>query len=164
MGASSTAAPKSAWRNTPFLICTDATRALTRALLTYPHLLLPLLAALGLTPDKTGLAAVASNVPAGGGAARGGRAGAAARAGERGTLHLDVPTGWTVSPASRPFALKQAGEKARLAFTLTAPAQMATGTVQARLRDEADNVAGIEESFVKVARGSPNQASTLVCF
>ena len=55
----------------------------------------------------------------------------AARAGERGTLHLDVPAGWTVSPASRPFALKQAGEKARLAFTLTAPAQMATGTVLA---------------------------------
>jgi LmbE family N-acetylglucosaminyl deacetylase len=55
----------------------------------------------------------------------------AARAGERGTLHLDVPAGWTVSPATRPFALKQAGEKARLAFTLTAPAQMATGTVLA---------------------------------
>lgn len=55
----------------------------------------------------------------------------AARAGERGTLHLDVPAGWTVSPASRPFALTHAGEKTRLAFTLTAPAQTATGTVLA---------------------------------
>ncbi len=55
----------------------------------------------------------------------------AARAGERGSLRLDVPAGWTVSPASRPFVLAKAGEKTRLAFTLTAPAQTATGTVLA---------------------------------
>lgn len=55
----------------------------------------------------------------------------AARAGERGSLRLDVPAGWSVSPASRPFALAQGGEKTRLAFSLTAPAQTATGSVLA---------------------------------
>ena len=55
----------------------------------------------------------------------------AARAGERGSLRLDVPAGWSVSPASRPFALAQGGEKTRLAFSVTAPAQTATGSVLA---------------------------------
>ena len=55
----------------------------------------------------------------------------AARAGERGQLRLEVPAGWTVSPASLPFQLAQPGDKARLAFTLAAPAQPAAGTVLA---------------------------------
>jgi LmbE family N-acetylglucosaminyl deacetylase len=55
----------------------------------------------------------------------------AARAGERGSLRLDVPAGWSVSPAGRPFALAQGGEKTRLAFSVTAPAQTATGSVLA---------------------------------
>lgn len=55
----------------------------------------------------------------------------AARAGERGSLRLDVPAGWSVSPASRPFALAQGGEKTRLAFSVTAPAQTATDSVLA---------------------------------
>ena len=54
-----------------------------------------------------------------------------ARAGERGSLRLETPAGWTVSPASQPFQLVKNGEKTRLAFTVTAPAQPAAGTVLA---------------------------------
>jgi LmbE family N-acetylglucosaminyl deacetylase len=55
----------------------------------------------------------------------------AARAGEGGQLRLEVPAGWAVSPANQPFKLAKAGEKARLSFTVTAPARPATGTVLA---------------------------------
>lgn len=55
----------------------------------------------------------------------------AARAGERGQLRLEVPAGWTVSPASQPFQLAKTGDKASLAFTVTAPAKAASGTVLA---------------------------------
>jgi LmbE family N-acetylglucosaminyl deacetylase len=44
-----------------------------------------------------------------------------------GQLRLEAPAGWTVAPASQPFALAQPGEKVRLTFSLTAPAQPATG-------------------------------------
>jgi LmbE family N-acetylglucosaminyl deacetylase len=46
----------------------------------------------------------------------------AARAGARGTVRLTAPAGWTVSPASRPFAFAAAGERAAVTFTVTAPA------------------------------------------
>ena len=55
----------------------------------------------------------------------------AARAGERGSLRLEAPAGWAVAPASLPFQLVKNGEKTRLAFTVTAPARPAAGTVLA---------------------------------
>jgi LmbE family N-acetylglucosaminyl deacetylase len=41
-----------------------------------------------------------------------------------GTLSLDVPAGWSVSPASQPFALKAAGDQATIAFTVKAPTKV----------------------------------------
>ena len=51
----------------------------------------------------------------------------AARAGTSGAVRLETPAGWRISPASRPFDLKQVGEKAQLTFDVTAPAQASTG-------------------------------------
>ncbi len=48
------------------------------------------------------------------------------RAGSTGTLHLDLPAGWTATPASQPFQLAALGERARFTFTVTAPAQIAS--------------------------------------
>jgi hypothetical protein len=42
----------------------------------------------------------------------------------RGTIQLDVPSGWKVEPASSEFAIA-AGQSARVKFTVTAPAQAA---------------------------------------
>jgi LmbE family N-acetylglucosaminyl deacetylase len=47
----------------------------------------------------------------------------AARASLGGTLNLEVPPDWVVEPATRKFKLNTVGEKARYAFTVTAPAQ-----------------------------------------
>jgi LmbE family N-acetylglucosaminyl deacetylase len=55
----------------------------------------------------------------------------AARARAAGTVQLDAPAGWTVTPASQPFRLAAAGEHARFTFTLTAPAQPATAPLGA---------------------------------
>ncbi|MSU67676.1 MAG: LmbE family protein [Opitutaceae bacterium] len=55
----------------------------------------------------------------------------AARAGERGSLRLEAPAGWTVSPSSQPFQLGKNGEQTRLAFAVTAPEKSAAGTVLA---------------------------------
>ena len=41
-----------------------------------------------------------------------------------GTLSLDVPTGWSVSPPSQPFTLKSAGDQATIAFTVKAPTKV----------------------------------------
>ena len=49
----------------------------------------------------------------------------AARARAAGTVQLDAPAGWTVTPASQPFRLAGPGERARFSFTVTAPAQLA---------------------------------------
>ncbi len=51
----------------------------------------------------------------------------AARSGAAGALRIESPTGWAISPASQPFKLSKAGEKVRLAFVATAPAQPASG-------------------------------------
>jgi LmbE family N-acetylglucosaminyl deacetylase len=51
----------------------------------------------------------------------------AARSDAAGTLRIEAPTGWAVTPASQPFKLAKAGEKVRLSFAATAPAQAATG-------------------------------------
>ncbi len=55
----------------------------------------------------------------------------AARAGATGTLRLETPAGWAVTPAGQPFKIAQAGEKTKLAFTVTAPASPASGNLLA---------------------------------
>jgi hypothetical protein len=57
----------------------------------------------------------------------------AARAGAAGTLHLDTPAGWTVTPASQRFRLGVPGEQARFTFTVTAPSRPATAGLGARV-------------------------------
>ncbi len=52
----------------------------------------------------------------------------AGRAGATGTLRLESPSGWTISPAGLPFKLAQAGEKTKATFTVTAPATAASGS------------------------------------
>ncbi|MEO7415096.1 MAG: PIG-L family deacetylase [Opitutaceae bacterium] len=53
----------------------------------------------------------------------------AVRPNAAGTLRLEVPAGWTVWPAAQPFKLAANGAKTKVAFTVTAPAQNATGSV-----------------------------------
>ena len=48
-----------------------------------------------------------------------------------GQLRLEAPPGWTVAPAVQPFAFERPGEKRRLTFTLTAPAEVVTGYIVA---------------------------------
>jgi LmbE family N-acetylglucosaminyl deacetylase len=55
----------------------------------------------------------------------------AARARAAGTVRLEAPAGWTVTPASQPFRLAVPGEHARFTFTVTAPAQLATAPLGA---------------------------------
>jgi LmbE family N-acetylglucosaminyl deacetylase len=57
----------------------------------------------------------------------------AARARAAGTVRLAGPTGWKITPASRPFRLAAADEHAQYTFTVTAPAQPATATLAARV-------------------------------
>jgi LmbE family N-acetylglucosaminyl deacetylase len=51
-----------------------------------------------------------------------------------GTLNLEAPAEWHVSPAEQSFHLKTTGEQARFTFTVTAPASGATGFVEARAK------------------------------
>jgi LmbE family N-acetylglucosaminyl deacetylase len=51
----------------------------------------------------------------------------AARPIAEGSLRLEAPAGWTASPAAQAFKFDHPGEKVRLVFSLTAPAQPATG-------------------------------------
>jgi hypothetical protein len=55
----------------------------------------------------------------------------AARGRAAGSVHLDAPAGWTVTPASQPFRLAASGEHARFTFTVTAPPQLATAALGA---------------------------------
>jgi LmbE family N-acetylglucosaminyl deacetylase len=48
-----------------------------------------------------------------------------------GDVHLEVPAGWSVEPASRHFELSGAGDQTTLAFELTPPASAATGRIRA---------------------------------
>lgn len=48
-----------------------------------------------------------------------------------GSLKLELPAGWTASPASQPFTLAAAGATARLTFTVTAPATVASADLRA---------------------------------
>jgi LmbE family N-acetylglucosaminyl deacetylase len=51
----------------------------------------------------------------------------AARGNTTGTVKLDSPAGWKISPANRTFNLKQVGEKTQVSFDVTAPAAPVTG-------------------------------------
>lgn len=48
-----------------------------------------------------------------------------------GTLRLDVPAGWKVSPATQPFQIAAAGEQQELAFDVTPPAGDSSAWVRA---------------------------------
>jgi hypothetical protein len=52
----------------------------------------------------------------------------AARANVSGTLHIESPADWKISPASQPFKIAKAGDKMKLAFNVTAPALAASGS------------------------------------
>lgn len=56
----------------------------------------------------------------------------AARGGAAGQVQLEAPAGWQVSPAAQPFELKTVGERARLTFNVTAPANASAGQLLAR--------------------------------
>jgi LmbE family N-acetylglucosaminyl deacetylase len=51
-----------------------------------------------------------------------------ARADVNGTLHIESPADWKISPASQPFKIAKAGDKMRITFNVTAPAQAASGS------------------------------------
>ena len=53
---------------------------------------------------------------------------AAARPGASGAVHIETPSGWSISPASQPFKLTNAGDKTRLVFTALAPAHATSGS------------------------------------
>ena len=55
----------------------------------------------------------------------------AARADSAGTLRLEAPTGWQLSPASHPFTLSGVGERTQLTFTVTPPATATTADLVA---------------------------------
>ena len=63
----------------------------------------------------------------------------ASRAGAAGTLRLDAPEGWRVSPANQAFRLAAVGDRARLSFTVTAPPRPATGRITARAQVDGGN-------------------------
>ena len=54
------------------------------------------------------------------------------RADTVGTLQLEAPAGWKVTPATQSFRLKAIGDRARFTFTVTAPQQPATAGITAR--------------------------------
>jgi len=55
----------------------------------------------------------------------------AARDNVKGTLRLEAPAGWRVSPSAQPFSIGKSGGTARFTFTITAPAQTGTAEIQA---------------------------------
>jgi len=54
-----------------------------------------------------------------------------ARAGLKGSVHLELPAGWTAAPAAQPFATAAVGERARVTFTLAAAPGATPGAVRA---------------------------------
>jgi LmbE family N-acetylglucosaminyl deacetylase len=55
----------------------------------------------------------------------------AARADSSGAVRLTGPAGWKISPATHPFKLANVGDKTRVTFNVTAPAQAASATLAA---------------------------------
>jgi LmbE family N-acetylglucosaminyl deacetylase len=53
----------------------------------------------------------------------------AARAGSRGTLQLEAPAGWTISPANQSFNLTAVGQREDFTFSVTAPGQSTTAKI-----------------------------------
>jgi len=53
----------------------------------------------------------------------------AARANSTGTLQLEAPAGWKVSPATQSFTLKAIGERKQFTFTIIAPTQAASAKI-----------------------------------
>jgi LmbE family N-acetylglucosaminyl deacetylase len=51
------------------------------------------------------------------------------RPGVAGSLRLEAPAGWKVSPTNQPFDLAKTGERKGFKFTVTAPAQAATAKI-----------------------------------
>ncbi|MGA9451090.1 MAG: PIG-L family deacetylase [Verrucomicrobiia bacterium] len=57
----------------------------------------------------------------------------AARPDTAGTLRLDAPAGWKVTPATESFRLGIAGDQAKFTFMVTAPSQPATANLTAKV-------------------------------
>ncbi len=55
----------------------------------------------------------------------------AARANSTGTLRLNAPADWKISPASQPFNLATVGEKKKFTFSVTAPEKPASASITA---------------------------------
>ena len=55
----------------------------------------------------------------------------AARAATHGTVHLELPAGWSAAPAAREFHLANAGDKTRVTFAVTAPRTSSSGWINA---------------------------------
>jgi LmbE family N-acetylglucosaminyl deacetylase len=55
----------------------------------------------------------------------------AARPNSSGTLQLETPAAWKVTPGKQDFSLAKAGDKTKLTFTVTAPAQSTTAKIGA---------------------------------
>jgi len=55
----------------------------------------------------------------------------AARPNSKGTLQLEIPADWKVSPGKQTFALANAGDKTQLKFTVTAPTKPTTTKIGA---------------------------------
>ena len=55
----------------------------------------------------------------------------ASRSNATGTIQLEAPTGWKVSPASQPFKLGAVGDKQKFSFTATAPPQPTVASMSA---------------------------------
>jgi LmbE family N-acetylglucosaminyl deacetylase len=58
----------------------------------------------------------------------------ALRPGANGTLQLNAPAGWTITPASQSFKLKAIGDRTGFSFTVTAPMQRTTAYISARAK------------------------------
>jgi LmbE family N-acetylglucosaminyl deacetylase len=56
---------------------------------------------------------------------------AASRKGAAGSLRLEAPAGWSVSPAKQDFRLAAVGDRIRLTFSVTAPAAPGSGAIAA---------------------------------
>ncbi len=67
------------------------------------------------------------------------------RPASNGVLRLAAPAGWKTSPASQPFQLAAVGDKARVAFTITAPAQPTGANITAIA-----NVNGVDYSNERI--------------
>jgi LmbE family N-acetylglucosaminyl deacetylase len=55
------------------------------------------------------------------------------RAGAAGILHLEAPSGWTVSPSTQNFNLAAVGDHAKFTFTIQGPPQLASADIIAHV-------------------------------